>query len=142
MKTMRLNQWAAGSVLAVSMVFASGVMAAEELQCAGDGTQAELNQCSQQEYEQADAALNAEWKKLLKVLDGQDAALREVRNAQRAWIRFRDAEVASHFPVDAGEDVRTMYGSMYPMSYNGVMTTLTRQRTEQLRARIEEHGAR
>lgn len=132
---------AAAFTLALSQN-APAANADDGINCDGNGTQAELNICSQREYEQADAALNAVWKELLKALDGQDAAKRELRAAQRAWIAFRDAEVKAHFPVDEGEDVRMMYGSMYPMSFNGVMTALTRQRTEQLRARIDELDAR
>lgn len=131
--------WAVTLMLALSPL--AVVIAADELECNGDGTQAELNACAQQEYEQADAALNATWKELLESLDGQDTALAETRAAQRAWVKFRDAEVKAHFPLDEGEDARVTYGSMYPMSYNGVMTNLTQQRTEQLRARIDELAA-
>lgn len=112
------------------------------VECNPDGAQIEMNACARDDYEAADAALNATWKQLIAALEGQDAALREARAAQRAWIKFRDAEVSAHFPLDEGEDPRMLYGSMYPMSFNGLMTTLTRQRTEQLRARIEELGAR
>ena len=138
------------SAMRWSMVFAGMLLAAQGacakdsdggIECNQDGAQIEMNACAHQEYEAADAALNAAWKQLIAALEGQDAALREARAAQRAWLKFRDAEVNAHFPLDEGEDPHVMYGSMYPMSYSGLMTTLTQQRTEHLRARIEELGA-
>ena len=109
--------------------------------CNPDGTQIELNACARDDYERADAELNAAWKDLIAALGNKSAAVKQVRAAQRAWIAFRDAEVAGHFPLEEGEDPRVMYGSMYPMSLHGLMTTLTKQRTEQLRARVEELDA-
>ena len=138
------------SVMRWSMLFAGVLLVAQNvcaedsdggIECNPDGAQIEMNACARDDYEAADAALNAVWKELTGLLEGQDAVLRETRAAQRAWIKFRDAEVEAHFPLDEGEDPRMLYGSMYPMSYNGLLTTLTQQRTGQLRARIEELGA-
>ena len=106
--------------------------------CNPDGVQIELNACARDEFESADAALNAAWKQLIAALEGDASSLKQTRAAQRAWLAFRDAEVAAHFPLQDGEDPNVMYGSMYPMSLHGVTTALTRQRTEQLRERLAE----
>src|SRR5215813_2126421 len=58
--------------------------------CANPQTQLEMNECQGKEYRKADAELNAVYKQLMSKLDdeGEKAAL---KNAQLAWIKFRDA---------------------------------------------------
>jgi uncharacterized protein YecT (DUF1311 family) len=128
--------WAASAALLA--LGSTLTLAATPSACNPEGTQFELNACASDEYAAADAELNAAWRELLAALDGQPTAIARLREAQRAWIAFRDAEVAARFPVEDGEDPRTMYGSMYPMALNATLTTLTRARTAELRARLEE----
>ncbi len=116
----------------------SNPSSAQDIACNLEGTQLELNACAGEEYAAADAELNATWRELLTALQGQETAIARLRTAQRAWVAFRDADVAAQFPVAEGEDPRMMYGSMYPMALNGALTKLTRARTAELRARIDE----
>ena len=141
MITQRCWMIAAGLVLAAQLMFAGQAAAQDGIDCNPDGNQLELNACAFADFKKADAALHVIWKKLLAALDGDAGAIKQTRAAQRAWITFRDAEVTAHFPLEGDEDPRVMYGSMYPMSMHGVMTALTEQRTEQLRARLVELDA-
>jgi uncharacterized protein YecT (DUF1311 family) len=130
--------------LALCLLIAGPALAQDDtgIACNPEGTQIELNACAQQEYDDADATLNHTWRRLAEALADQPVALAALRRSQRAWIAFRDAEVDAHFPVADGEDPRFVYGSMYPMSRSAVLTRLTRDRTAQLRAHLEEFEAR
>ena len=119
----------------------SAPAAAGDIPCNPEGTQVELNACAAEDYAEADAALNAAWRDLTRRLADQPLALQRLRAAQRAWLAFRDAEVASLLPVADGEDPRLAHGSMYPMLLNGILATLTRERTAQLHARLDELNA-
>jgi uncharacterized protein YecT (DUF1311 family) len=55
--------------------------------------------------------------------------------SQQAWIRFRDAEVAAHYPY---QDEPGYYGSVLPMCLNGLLAELTRIRTLQLQKWLQE----
>lgn len=132
---MRLAGLALFSALLLGL---SNTVVAQDIPCNQEGTQLELNACAGQEYTAADAELNTTWRELLAALKGQETAIARLRTAQRAWVAFRDADVAAQFPVAEGEDPRMMYGSMYPMALNGALTKLTRARTAELRARIDE----
>jgi uncharacterized protein YecT (DUF1311 family) len=46
-------------------------------------------ECVQQEYERQDARLNAAYKKLMASLEASQQS--KLRDAQRAWVKFRDA---------------------------------------------------
>ncbi len=55
-----------------------------------DANYPDYARCETREAEAWDALLNADWKLLLEELDEEDIEL--VREAQRAWIAFRDAD--------------------------------------------------
>ncbi len=127
-------------------VIASAGMAAGTAErtpgCNPDGNQAEMNACAAEDFEKADAALNATWKTLLARLGSDSLGLVRAREAQLQWIRFRDAELAAHFPLAAGEDSRVKYGSMHPLEHYSLLAKLTRQRESQLREWLDELDAR
>ena len=56
--------------------------------------------------------------------------IRKLREAQRAWLAFREAELAARYPE---QDKRLSYGSVYPMCRRQVLAELTGQQTAQLR---------
>jgi uncharacterized protein YecT (DUF1311 family) len=112
--------------------------AAQAVDCDNALTQADMNACAYQDWEQADAELNALWPKAraaMKRLDsvlsddlrGADAALLA---SQRAWIAFRDAQCRA-------EGFAMRGGSAEPMLVSGCLATLTRQRIEDLRLMTE-----
>ena len=111
---------------------------AQETDCAAAQTQAEMNDCAYQDWEAADAVLNALWPQARAVTKAQDADLPEelkgadqaLLDAQRAWIAFRDAQCAS-------EGFAMRGGSAEPLLIYGCMASLTEDRVEDLRAVIE-----
>ncbi len=102
--------------------------------CANTSIQAELNTCAALDYEAADAELNAAYAAAMEVArsyDGQQEAL--LRDAQRAWIAFRDAACSAEASLVEG-------GSMQPMVGSGCLARVTRERTEDLRSYAEVGG--
>ena len=61
-------------------------------------TQAEMNQDACAQYKNADQALNATYKKVLKDYAKDPLFLAKLKQAQRAWIAFRDGHLAARFP--------------------------------------------
>ena len=73
--------------------------AAQEADCTNAPDQMTMNQCAYEEWQTADAELNAVYKRAMAMLEGRrtaqlDADVRggpeALRDAQRAWITFRD----------------------------------------------------
>ena len=122
---------------------ALALLAAQEPRwnCADPQTQSEMNACAAIDFERADAELNAEYRAAIAHarasdreesghrIEGDDRPADEatLREAQRAWIAFRDA----HCRLE-GYEARG--GSMESMLYDGCRAALTRARTAQLRA--------
>lgn len=92
-------------------------------------TQTELNEQYKQEYIVADRKMNEVYQEILLVYKEDSLFLKKLKGAQRVWIQFRDLHVESLFPE---ENKQEHYGSVYPLCYWNEMTTLTKQRTEQL----------
>ena len=105
-----------------------GAEAQQVSPCADPHTQQAINACAEQEYQEADTALNVVYRQLLGKLGNERKA--QLKAAQRAWLKFRDA----HCTFDS-----TQYGegSMKPTLYYGCLTTLTRARTEELQKHLE-----
>lgn len=102
------------------------VSAAHADVCESAEDQATLNRCAQNSYQAADAELNALYHRIRQRLGDDPDAYRQLRDAQRHWISFRDAECA--FAASAVEG-----GSIYPMVYDGCLEGLTLQRVDQFR---------
>ncbi|MEA2120005.1 lysozyme inhibitor LprI family protein [Halovibrio sp. HP20-50] len=115
--------------IGVGLLLSSGFVTANEA-CDNANTQAELTQCTAQGYQVADDELNEAYRVLVSKLDNNSASLEKLREAQRAWINFRDAECA--FESSAVEG-----GSAQPMVRNGCLTAQTKARTE----RLQEHAS-
>lgn len=123
------------TVLLTALV--SGVTLAEDIKCNPSGTQIEMNQCAADDYAAADKKLNATWQKLIAKFKDDKTATTKLKAAQKAWIAFRDAEVAAQFACNDG-DVRVCWGSMYPMLLNSELQALTKARTERLQKYIDD----
>lgn len=88
--------------------------------CEKATTQTDLNVCAAAEYQQADAAMNASYK---KVMDRASDAQRELlKTAQNAWLKVRDADCAF---VSSGANG----GSVQPMIESQCLADKTRERT-------------
>jgi uncharacterized protein YecT (DUF1311 family) len=105
--------------------------------CRDPQTQMEMNACAALDFGQADRELNALWPRAIAAARAADSGIdrrydrrptseAKLREAQRAWIAFRDA----HCTWQAYGEARG--GSMEPMSYDGCRAILTRERIRQL----------
>jgi len=114
--------------------------------CADPQVQMEMNWCAGQDYQAADAALNAQWAitaEVMKKRDADWAALgssdkrpgffRSLLDGQRGWLRYRDA----HCRVDG---YAARIGSLEPFLAATCKARLTRLRTAELRELVEVPG--
>jgi uncharacterized protein YecT (DUF1311 family) len=62
-------------------------------------TQAELNECGSNDYKLADDELNATYQELLKKTAADPTAVAKIREAQRAWVAYRSAQISSFRPA-------------------------------------------
>ena len=97
-------------------------------------SQHELNAQGRKILEKADLKLNAVYKKALAVTP-DEKGVEILRQAQRAWIAFRDAEAMLHADAMRG-------GSAAPLLFYGRKTQLTRERIKHLQDHVELHGGR
>jgi uncharacterized protein YecT (DUF1311 family) len=93
-------------------------------------TQADMNQDACAQYKKADQSLNVTFAKVLKDYAKDPQFLAKLRQAQRAWIAFRDAHLEARFPK---ADKQAQYGSVYPTCRCNVLTELTQQRARELK---------
>ena len=118
--------------------------AAEEVDCENAQTQMDMNICADKDYQQADKALNAAYKKAVAAAREMDdnvkdmgeayvGAVDALKRAQRAWIGYRDGQCEF-----AGFEARG--GSMEPMLVSGCLADLTRKRTDELKAVYEQEN--
>ena len=119
--------------LAVLTVLASP-LAAQDLDCANPMTQIEMTGCASRAFEAADGDLNLAYKLAMARASDMDTYLEEgqvpakdiLRNAQRAWIPFRDQACEAESLLARG-------GSMQNQIFFLCLERLTRTRTEDLR---------
>ena len=93
-------------------------------------TQSKMNQDVCAQYKQADQALNTTYSKVLKEYAKDPEFLSQLKQAQRAWVAFRDAHLAARFPK---ANKQTEYGSAYPACRCALLTEITQERTKQLK---------
>lgn len=106
----------------------------QQWNCDDPQAQMEMNACAALDFERADAELNAAYRAAIAHAraesyrvagderPGDEATLRE---AQRAWVAFRDAQCRL-------EGYEARGGSMEPMLFEGCRARLTRERIRQL----------
>ncbi len=109
-------------------------LAEDEIDCANAMAQQEMNMCAYQDFEKADAELNAVWRKAKASADEMDSqqeeesmkgAAKALLAAQRGWIAYRDGACEL-----AGWEAHG--GSMEPMLVSGCLAEMTRARTKEL----------
>lgn len=119
--------------LCYPLIFACCASGAGAQSCDFPGTQSEINACSYELFEKEDAKLNAAYADAMAVMKDWDASLPSkergavegLKQAQRAWIAFRDAACAS-------EAYATKGGTISPMVLSSCMARLTATRSEEL----------
>jgi uncharacterized protein YecT (DUF1311 family) len=98
-------------------------------------TQSEMNHCADEDASAADAELNRVYQDLLSKNKTNVIATKKLRNAQRAWIAFRDAQLEAFYPA---QDKQREYGSIYLMCHAKVAMAITKRRTAQLRRMLQD----
>lgn len=91
-----------------------------------DKNQLTMNVCASYRFEQADKALNEQYKQNLTAVKEQAAQIR-LREAQRAWLVFRDKDCLA----DTGP--REESGSIWPLLHFSCLEKHTTRRTEDLK---------
>ncbi len=91
-----------------------------------DKNQLAMNVCANYRFEQADKALNQQYKQNLSALK-EAAAQTRLREAQRAWVIFRDKDCLA----DTGP--REESGSIWPLLHFSCMEKHTTRRTDDLK---------
>ena len=112
-------------LLAVLPLLLAAAPAGAKGSCDDAQDQTTMNHCAADDYARADAELNRVYKQVMAGLDAHSQAL--LKNAQRDWIKWRDDECMYQNAQNEG-------GSIYPLVYNGCLTTLSMARTKQLQA--------
>jgi uncharacterized protein YecT (DUF1311 family) len=112
--------------------------ASEASDCDSDQlTQQDLNDCSNQDFLVADKELNVIYKKARDMIrswdDDEGTALQAFVDGQKGWIAYRDGYCTAYAFQSHG-------GSMEPMLITGCMTDVTKARTKELSAMIDDSG--
>lgn len=96
-------------------------------------TQASLNQAACDALKKADTTLNKVYQQILVKYDDDDKFISNLVDAQKKWIAFRDAYVASMY-LPGEED---SYGSILPMCQCYFIEGITQDRIKQLRVWLD-----
>ncbi len=110
------------AIALMTLFFSSSAFASSECDNAQD--QATMNKCANNDFAKADKQLNAQYSEIEKRLSGDDDAKKLLITAQRAWVKFRDAECNFSASGTAG-------GSMHPMTVALCKEDLTTERNKQ-----------
>lgn len=113
------------------------------IDCDNQRYQVEMNLCAFQAYQVADVALNTQWtltvtemrerdKHIDRKYDSEPTHDATLLASQRAWLTYRDQQCLN-------ESFAARGGSMAPMLHSGCMERLTKARTAELKALVEEY---
>jgi uncharacterized protein YecT (DUF1311 family) len=112
----------------VITLVAAAILAAAVPEPAWAQTQGELTEQACGKLRKADAELNRVYQKILAENANDADFVKALREAQRAWVVFRDAHVTAIFPATKP----MAYGSVNPMCRCSIREQLTVERTKQL----------
>ncbi len=96
-------------------------------------TQGDLNAKTETEWRAADKQLNSIYQKILAEYADDEVFLANLKEAQRCWITFRDAQLKMKFP----DREPGYYGSILPMCEMMYLTELTQDRINALQVWID-----
>jgi uncharacterized protein YecT (DUF1311 family) len=98
-------------------------------------TQLEMNEGAVLSYRKADARLNQVYQKILVRYAKNPLFIRNLKESQRLWVRFRDAQLAMKYP----ERGAGYYGSVLPMCKAYYLSVLTERRVRELEEWLTDH---
>ena len=139
-----MRHFAIAGMLALACSTAALAQEDPPVDCANAQTQADMNQCSYLDFEKADEALNAVYKRAVKSAQAADkeaaemgehyvGAVEELKKAQRTWIDYRDGNCE-------GMSREALGGSMQSMLISGCQARMTEARTKELEELIQALG--
>jgi uncharacterized protein YecT (DUF1311 family) len=105
----------------------------DRIDCTEQNTTVEMNFCADQDFKASDARLNAAYKKVIaQIADGdlekpydRDSWDKALRESQRAWVAFRDADCRALVPIEWSGGTGTTSAVL------GCMTAKTDARTKE-----------
>jgi uncharacterized protein YecT (DUF1311 family) len=114
---------------------------AQNIDCSRAMAQQELNACAYQDWEAADAELNAVYRQVVAIYREMDesmppeygSAYETLRDGQRAWVTFRDKGCEAEGFAFRG-------GSAEPLLVYGCMRRVTEERIGHLYGMLEAFG--
>jgi uncharacterized protein YecT (DUF1311 family) len=92
-------------------------------------TQTEMNIEAGESHKKVDNELNSIYKSILSEYKPDTVFIKNLKESQRIWVKFRDAELKVKYP----ETDPRFYGSVYPMCVSAYLEKLTRERINTLR---------
>jgi uncharacterized protein YecT (DUF1311 family) len=94
-------------------------------------TKPAMDDCAQSDFHNADNELNQVYQALVQKIKADSAATESLKNSERAWLLFRDAQMKALHPHPNQE------GSVSPMCRSSQMAELTLQRVKALQAMLK-----
>lgn len=90
-------------------------------------SQSGLTSSAANSYKQADGELNKVYQNILREYATKTQFIKNIKAAQRLWLKLRDADLAARFPE------KGQYGSAEPMCRESYLESLTRDRIKVLK---------
>ncbi len=112
-------------------IFALALLGAGQV--AQSQTQGEMNAEAAAEFNGTDKQLNSVYQKILSDYADDDVFIASLKEAQRSWIAFRDAQLKMKYP----EREPGYYGSILPSCEMMYLTELTQDRIKALQVWID-----
>lgn len=135
--------WKSGYGVCLAVLLGTSALADELPDCIDPQTQMEMTYCAGVDYEKADADLNALWPDIVAAAKQRDefvagevegtgvpTTFEALLAAQRAWLKFRDAQCEY-------EAYEVFGGTMQPMVGSLCLARLTRERIGLLARALE-----
>lgn len=123
-------------LFAALLLLTSGTNTMAETTCDPDGTQFEKNLCAVLDAKAADAEVQALYARLRTARADDRDFIAALEGAQRAWLSYRDAEIAAAFPCEH-EDKTICHGASTPLHVARLEEELSRERIERLQRYID-----
>jgi len=100
--------------------------------CAKANTQRDMDECAAAALTEADRQLNATYQAVLKKWAAFPSMTAKLRQAQRNWLTYRDADIAARFANADHDQAVGAAGTAYPMARNLYQAGLVFERTARL----------
>jgi len=107
----------------------AGAAQAQPVDCANATTQMQMNVCASDAARAADRDLNKTYTTLIARIDGKDAVAL-LRDAEKAWIAYRDKECTFETSLTVG-------GTIHSMVVAECLETVTRARQKELQRQLD-----